>query len=462
MHSSRPNILFIMSDDHGAQSISAYNDQLIHTPHIDRLADEGIRMDNVYCTNSLCAPSRATILTGQYSHENGVRGLSEHFDNTQQTFPGLLQENGYQTGLVGKWHLGHGEAHHPAGFDYWSIFNDQGEYYNPTMIEAGGQKQVPGYATDVVTDYALDWMQARRTDEPFMLMVNHKAPHRPWLPAEKHKDAFNDMEFQLPTTFNDTYENRATAARIAEMRIEDLTEEDVKGTPPEGLTHQEVKEWKYQRYIKDYLRCVLSIDENIGRLLRYLDEEQLAENTIVIYTSDQGFFLGEHGWYDKRFMYEESLQMPFLMRYPKSIPARSTSSSIIINNDFAPTLLDYAGVQPRTPMQGESFRPVAEGRTPDSWRSSFYYRYWEHLTIHNVAAHYGVRTGRYKLIYYYGEPLDVIGAVNKPMEPEWELFDLERDPKEMKNEYDNPLYASVVEELKAELQASRRQYNEQS
>ncbi len=458
--SQQPNILFIMSDDHAAQAISAYNKTLVETPNIDRIASEGKRFDNVYCTNSLCAPSRATILTGNYSHENGVRGLSEPFDGRQQTFPKLLQENGYETAIIGKWHLGQGGYSDPTGFDYWNVFPDQGDYYDPVMNEMGEDKKREGYATDIVTDLSLDWLSKQKNEKPFMIMVHHKAPHRPWNPPEKYKDLFADREFPVPETYHDDYANRANAAKIADMRIEDLNEEDVKGTPPEGLTPAEIKDWKYQRYIKDYLRCVVSIDDNVGRLLDYLDEAGLSENTIVVYTSDQGFFLGEHGWYDKRFMFEESLQMPFVMRYPQEIKPGEASTDMIINNDFAPTFLDYCGLEAKEKMQGESFRAIARGEKPEGWRDAVYYRYWEHLTIHNVTAHYGVRTDRYKLIYYYGDPLDVIGAVPKPMEPEWELFDLEKDPLELKNEYDNPAYAETVIELKDKLKRLREQYNE--
>ncbi|MFD2627755.1 sulfatase family protein [Oceanobacillus kapialis] len=460
MSAKQPNILFIMSDDHSAQAISTYNQTLVDTPNIDRIADEGMRFDNVYCTNSLCAPSRATILTGNYSHENGVRGLSEPFDGRQQTFPKLLQESGYETAIMGKWHLGQGGHSDPTGFDHWNVFPDQGDYYDPVMIEMGEEKQIKGYATDIVTDLSIEWLNKRNNEKPFMMMVHHKAPHRPWDPPEKYKDLFADKKFPVPKTYDDDYTNRANAAKMADMRIEDLKEEDVKGVPPEGLSQQEVKDWKYQRYIKDYLRCVVSIDDNVGRLLEYLDEQGLAEDTIVVYTSDQGFFLGEHGWYDKRFMYEESLQMPFVMRYPQEIAAGSVSKDMIINNDFAPTFLDYCGVKAKEEMQGESFRTIAKGEKPDDWRDAVYYRYWEHLTIHQVTAHYGVRTDRYKLIYYYGDPLDVIGAVNKPMEPEWELFDLEKDPLELKNEYDNPDYAETVGKLKETLNHLRKKYKE--
>lgn len=460
MNSKQPNILFIMSDDHATQAISSYNDQLIDTPNIDRIGKEGMRFDNVYCTNSICAPSRATILTGKYSHLNGVRGLSDDFDSRQQTFPKLLQANGYETAIIGKWHLGHGGNSDPTGFDYWNVLPGQGDYHDPKMIEMGKEIEVDGYATDIITDYSLNWLENRENEKPFMMMVHHKAPHRPWDPPEKYKTLFEDKEFPRPETFDDDYQNRAQAAKMADMRIEDLTERDVKGKTPEGLTPEEIKHWKYQRYIKDYLRCVVSIDDNVGRILEYLDEHDLTENTIVVYTSDQGFFLGEHGWYDKRFMYEESLRMPYLMRYPKEIKPGSVSSNIIINNDFAPTFLDYANVEPEQDMQGESIRSITKGETPKDWRESFYYRYWHHLSGHYVVAHYGIRTSRYKLIYFYGDPLDVKGNIPKKTTPEWELFDLQEDPLEINNVYADPAYTDTVKELKRELTELREEYQE--
>lgn len=457
----RPNLLFIMSDDHSANAISAYNDQLMETPNIDRIADDGMRLDHVYCTNSLCAPSRATILTGNYSHENGVRGLSEHFDGSQQTFPKLMQADGYQTAIIGKWHLGHGDKSDPTGFDYWTVFPDQGDYYNPEMIELGESKVVEGYATDIITDKSEEWLDNRDEEKPFMLMVHHKAPHRPWHPPEKYKNLFDHQEIPIPETFYDNYQ-QSNAAKNANMRIEDLKEEDVKQKVPDGLSSQEVKEWKFQRYMKDYLGCVKSIDDNVGRLLDYLDKNHLTENTIIVYTSDQGFFLGDHGWYDKRFMYEESIQMPFVIRYPKEVQPASVCKKMIINNDFAPTFLDFAGIKVEEPMHGESFRHLLKGKETGQWRDAIYYRYFEHLTIHNVPAHYGIRTDRYKLIYYYGEPLDVIGAVKKQTTPEWELFDMKRDPYELMNEYKNPHYKDVIIELKNKLQDLKDYYNDHS
>lgn len=457
----KPNIVFMMSDDHAAQAISCYNSNLNHTPNIDRIAEEGARFDRVYCTNSLCAPSRATILTGNYSHINGVRGLADDFDGNQQTFPKLMQESGYQTAIVGKWHLGHGGVHDPTGFDYWDVLPDQGDYYNPEMIKEGKHYQTEGYVSDVLTDHALNWLKNRDEDKPFMLMLHHKAPHRPWDPPERYQDLYDDVSFPEPESFYDQYENRARAAKMANMRIEDLTDRDVKETPPEDLTTTELRSWKYQRYIKDYLRCVKTIDDSVGAVLDYLEEENLVDNTIVVYTSDQGFFLGEHGWYDKRFMYEESLQMPFVMKYPKKIKPNTVSDKMIINNDFAPTFLDFAGVEAKENMQGESFRKICEGENPTDWREYVYYRYWEHLKEHGVVAHYGIRSENYKLIYYYGDPLDVKEAVQEKTEPEWELFDLANDPLEMNNVYEVEAYAGIVDHLKEELKHLRAYYKEE-
>lgn len=452
MTKARPNILYIMSDDHAAHAIGCYGSRINQTPNLDRIAAGGMRLDNCLCTNSICAPSRATILTGLYSHLNGVETLNDRLDGRQQTFSKLLQGAGYQTAIVGKWHLGHGGVHDPTGFDYWNVLPGQGAYHNPKMVEMGQEKVYQGYVTDMITDLSLDWLKRRDTSRPFMLCCHHKAPHRPWVPDARHARLYEDVDIPEPETFNDDYSNRARAAAAAKMRVSrDLNERDVKLTPPPDLSPEERTKWNYQRYIKDYLRCVASIDDSVGRLLDYLDEAGLSDNTVVIYTSDQGFFLGDHGWYDKRFFYEESLRMPFLIRYPQEIKAGSVDSSIVINTDFAPTFLDYAGVTDYQEMQGRSIRPVLRGEVPGDWRSSMYYRYFMHLAHHNVYAHYGVRTGRYKLIYYYE---------TEPEPPEWELFDLEKDPNEMRNVYDDPSYAGVVRELKEELRRLRAEVND--
>lgn len=449
----QPNIVFIMSDDHAAHAMSCYGSKINETPNLDRIADEGIRFDNAFCTNSICAPSRAAILTGQYNHKNGVRTLGDDFDSRQPTIQRELQENGYQTALIGKWHLGHGGNADPADFDYWNIFPEQGDYVDPVMIEMGDEKTVKGYATDIVTDMSIDWIENRDKDKPFMVMCHHKAPHRPWIPDEKYKDLYADVDIPEPETFHDDYSGKASAAKEATMRIDrDLLFKDVKAHPPEGLTDRELKSWYYQRYIKDYLRCVASVDDNVGRLLDYLDEEGLAEDTIVVYTSDQGFFLGDHGWYDKRFMYEESLRMPFVVRYPGVIKPGTVTTDFALNVDFPETFLDFAGIEIPDYMQGRSLRPVMEGNTPEDWQTSMYYRYWEHLSVeHRVGAHYGVRTHDYKLIYYYGEALGMADAIDEPRTPEWELFDLVKDPYEMNNVYHDPAYEGVVHDMKKEL-----------
>jgi arylsulfatase A-like enzyme len=481
VNTRRPNIIFIMSDDHAAHAISAYGSVINHTPNIDRLAEEGMLLENCFCTNSICAPSRATILTGKETHINGVRTLGDKLDGRQQTFPKLLQQAGYQTAIVGKWHLGIGGHYSPTGFDYWNVFPDQGDYRNPTMIKLGEEVKYQGYATEIVTDLSLDWLRARDPQRPFMLMCHHKAPHRPWIPAEKYVDLYEGETIPYPETFNDTYENRSNAAKEAEMRVYGhMNYGDLKlkipaektiwcnievpddlegftltpletGKPVSFNSHQEIKEWMYQRYIKDYLRCVASIDDGVGQILDYLDEEGIAEDTVVVYTSDQGFFLGDHGWYDKRFMYEESLRMPFLIRYPREIAPRSRSSKMALNLDFAETFLDYAGEEIPGDMQGVSLRPVLRGEEPAKWRTSMYYRYWMHLTHHYVGAHYGIRTERYKLIYYYGEKLDASASLDESKTPEWELFDLEHDPAELNNVYGDPKYEEIVKELTKEL-----------
>ncbi|HET7559722.1 MAG TPA: sulfatase [Limnochordia bacterium] len=452
--SRRPNILFIMSDDHAAHAISCYGSRINQTPNIDRIAAGGMRLDNCLCTNSICAPSRATILTGLYSHLNGVETLDDKFDGRQPNVAKQLQAAGYQTAIVGKWHLGHGGEHDPTGFDYWNVLPGQGAYHDPVLIEGGERKQHQGYVTDIITDLSLDWLRRRDPERPFFLLCHHKAPHRPWEPDAKHAQMYEDIDIPEPATFDDDYSERSAAAAAAKMRIDrDLTERDLKQPPPDGLSPEALKRWKYQRYIKDYLRCVASIDDNVGRLLDYLDETGLAEETIVIYTSDQGFFLGDHGWYDKRFFYEESLRMPFLIRYPKEIAAGSSDDHIVLNVDFAPLWLDYAGLSVPTAMQGRSFRPMLRKEAPGDWRTSMYYRYFMHLAHHNVYAHYGVRTDRYKLIYYYK---------TEPAPPEWELFDLEHDPCELHNRYHDPAYADQVAALKRELLRLREEVGDVS
>lgn len=440
-----PNIIFIMTDDHASHALSCYGSKINKTPNLDRIAKEGMRFTNCFCTNSICAPSRAVILTGKYSHLNGVTDNAVEFDGSQQTFPKLLQKAGYKTAIIGKWHL----KTDPTGFDYWNILPGQGIYHNPVLIEMGQRKKHTGYVTDIITDLCLKWLKERSGDKPFCLMYHHKAPHREWEPDDKHAKMYEDIDIPLPETFNDDYKTRCAAARQQEMTIEHhLNEKDLKMKPPEGLTGQESKKWKYQRYIKDYLRCVASVDDNVGRLLDYLDSSGLAENTIIFYTSDQGFYLGDHGWFDKRFMYEESLRMPLLVRYPKKIKAGSINNDLVLNLDFAPTFLDLAGVAVPGDMQGHSIRSLLKGSTPKDWRDSMYYHYYEYPAVHSVKRHYGVRTKRYKLIHFYYD----IDA--------WEMYDLEKDPNELNNLYDNSAYADIVKQLKTELERLRKEFKD--
>ena len=454
---SRPNILFIMSDDHATNAISSYGSRINKTPNIDRLATQGMRLENCFVTNSICTPSRAAILTGQYSHLNGVYTLSDPLDPERANVAKQLQAAGYQTAVIGKWHL----KTDPAGFDYWNVLPGQGRYHNPMLREIGGEepREHQGFSTDVITDFSLDWLKRRDPEKPFFLMTQFKAPHRSWEPAEKYATLYEDVEIPEPDTLFDDYRNRSRAARDATMRVgEHMVFKDLKRDPPPNLKGMALRKWAYQYYIKDYLRCVASVDEIVGRLLDYLDENGLTENTVVIYTADQGFFLGEHGYYDKRFMYEESLRMPFIVRYPREIEPGSVNGGMVLNVDFAPTFLDYAQASPLPGVQGRSIRPLLKtGETPADWRKSMYYRYWMHLAHHGVPAHYGVRTERYKLIYFYGDPLGTAGSIDKPTEPEWEMFDLEKDPQELNNVYDAPAYAEVLKELKAELERLRRE-----
>lgn len=464
---NRPNIVFILTDDHAAHAMSCYGSRINKTPNLDRIADEGIRFDRCYCTNSICTPSRASILAGTYNHINGVTTLATHMDNSLTTFPKLLQSSGYQTAIFGKWHLGQGPEHCPTGFDDWAVLPGQGLYHNPDFIfkgpDGGEKKIVKGYATDIITDMSLEWLDRRDADRPFCLLCHHKAPHRPWEPDEKHADMYLNDEIAEPETLYDDYSTRASAAKEAKMRLgRDMITEDLKSIINYNLPEDELRKWAYQRYIKDYLRVVASVDDNTGRLLDYLDENGLAENTIVIYCSDQGFFLGDHGWYDKRFMYEESFRMPFVLRWPEMVKAGSVTDEFLTNVDFAPTLLEAAGVDVPTEMQGSSAMELLKGNTPEDWQQEVYYRYWMHKDgSHNVYSHYGIRTKRYKLIYYYNDGLGQPGTKDETYEPEWELFDLEKDPYEVNNVYDDPQYRDVIAELKDRLHKLQEKVRDQ-
>lgn len=473
-HQRTPNIIFIMSDDHSAQAVSAYHgilSEVLPTPNIDRIGKEGMRLECCYATNSISTPSRGAIMTGQYSNKNKVYTLEDHLDPSSPNVAKELKANGYQTAIVGKWHL-HAE---PTGFDWYNVFPAQGRYYNPILIEKGNWgadpskekgfsgKEYAGHSSDVVADQAIRFMNERDRHKPFFLMCHFKAPHRHWNPAERFKDLLKDKKIPEPENILDNYKGKGHHADLLELCLEDMNKWDVKHDIPQGLTQAEMRHWVYQYYIKDYLRCIAGVDENVGRILQYLDEHELTENTIVIYTSDQGFFLGEHGWFDKRLMYEESIRMPFLIRYPKEIRPETVNRDIILNIDFAPTFLDFAGVKKPSYMQGESFRENLSGHTSRKWRKAMYYRYWQNADIdHNVTAHFGIRTQRYKLIYFYGETLGMPGTKNISVKPkEWELYDVIQDPKEMNNLYGNPEYEKVVKKLKAQLKKLRAKYEDE-
>lgn len=488
----KPNIVFIMSDDHAARAISAYGAGLNSTPNLDRIADEGMRLDRCYVTNSICTPSRAAILTGTYNHVNTVTTLDTHIDNRLPNVAKHLRADGYQTAIFGKWHLGEGKAHEPTGFDQWSVFPGQGDYFDPVMIDANGPQAEKGYATDIVTDKCLAFLEGLDRDRPFFLMCHHKAPHRSFEPHPRHRHLYADGKLPVPDTFDDDYANRAAAAASAKMRIRsDMTYKDLGLVQPEGgdevgelllpgwsqrkvpeispgeelrlidgvtgenylfTDPQQLALFKYQRYMMRYLQTIAAVDENVGRLLDYLDANGLRDNTIVIYTSDQGFFLGEHGWFDKRFMYEESLQMPFLIRYPAGIRAGSRSGHIVTNVDFAATFLDYAGLPIPSYMQGQSMRGVLEQAEQDESKGLAYHRYWMHKDeFHNAFAHYGVRDSRYKLIYWYNDPLGQLGAFAGDEPPEWELFDCDADPFELFNLAEDPAYTDVFAMMLAKL-----------
>lgn len=487
-----PNILFIMTDDHAFQALSAYDQRLIDTPHIDRLANEGMIFHKAFVTNSICSPSRAVALTGKFSHINGVRDNLDVFDSTQTTFATLLQQAGYQTAVFGKWHL----KSEPVGFDQWEVLPDQGHYYHPAFRTPEGEMVEEGYVTDIITNKTIEFLeQTRTTDKPFMVMYNHKAPHRQWWPAMEDLDNTHHRIYSVAETLFDDYSDRGTAARDAEMRIHDhmaltadnkidpelleklnyeefldwyegayterfnrLTEEEkTKWMEVYGPVNEDFRKnkpvgkaltlWKYQRYLEDYMGTIKSVDRNIGRVLDYLDYSGLAENTIVIYTSDQGFYLGEHGWFDKRFMYEESFRTPLLIRYPPLIEAGSSNSDLVQNIDFAPTLLHLAGLEIPSDIQGLSLKTLFDGK-PINWRDELYYHYYEYPGIHAVKRHYGIRTERYKLIHFYYD-ID-----------EWELYDLHEDPNELRNVYNDENYFQIRQQLHDRLVDLRKKYRD--
>ena len=446
----RPNIVMILTDDHAAHSVGCYGSVVNRTPRIDEIAEHGWRFDNCFVTNSLCSPSRASILTGTYSHVNGVFTLFTPIDAGQPTFVSQLRAAGYRTAMIGKWHMGHGGAADPQGFDYWDVVPGQGDYWNPTFLTTEGKRTVEGYATDIITDLTTDWVESLDGDAPWCALVYHKAPHRPWEPKPEHR-ALYEEPVPLPPTFWDDYSTRSASARRVAMRVADhLNTDDLKDDPPAGLTYDEMAVWKYQRYMRDYLACVHSVDENVGRLIDWLRARGEFDDTLLMYASDQGFFLGDHGWFDKRLMYEESLRMPFVLSYPRRVASGEAFDGIVTNVDMAQTILDAAGVEHHPRMQGRSFWGDLIGDADEPPAAGMYYRYWENDDlIHKAPAHYGYRTDRYKLIYFYndGFGLPFTGFFTYP--PEWELYDLEADPAELNNVYDDPAYATVREELKA-------------
>ena len=481
------NVVYIMCDDHSYQTISAYDQRYMQTPNIDRIANEGVRFTNSFVANSLSGPSRACMLTGKHSHANGFTDNTTTFDGNQQTFPKLLQANGYQTAMIGKWHL----VSEPTGFNYWDILIGQGDYYNPKFIKNGERVQREGYATNIVTDLAINWMDSiRDKSKPFCLFIHHKAPHRTWMPDLCDLDLYDDVTYPMPENFYDKYEGRIPASKQEMSIIKDMDlvydlkmadkENEIHTTTgleeagrnmynalnPEQkavwdkhydpiiakfkqdkLTGKALAEWKYQQYMHDYMRVIHSIDRNVGRVLKYLEENGLMENTMIVYTSDQGFYMGEHGWFDKRFMYEESFGMPMVMRWPGHIKPETQVTGLTQNIDFAPTFLDMCGIEVPRDMQGMSFRPLVEkGKTPRDWRKSLYYHYYEFPGFHSVRAHYGVKMERYKLMHFY-------------VDDKWELYDLKTDPTEMHNLYGKKGMEKVTAELMAELERLQKQYD---
>ena len=455
----QPNILFIMGDDHTTQAISAYHGlfaDLAATHNIDRIANEGIKLDHCFCANSICSPSRATILTGQHSHINGVRCLGQNFDIKNVTFPKLFQQNGYQTAIYGKWHL----KSIPQGFDDFKVLKVQGRYQDPEFVVKGKDEMetIPGWSTDVITDLTLDFLKQRKPDKPFLVLCQYKATHDPWDSREPYKSMFQDTEFPEPDNLLDTYENRGEASRRTTLKLELMNQKTYPHDRLPNADWRAQREHIYHQYIKDFIRCGRVLDENVGRLLDYLDESGLAENTIVIYTADQGHFLGEHGFFSKRFMYDESMRMPFLVRQPGVIEPGSDNDDMISNIDIAPTLLDMAGITAPVEMQGRSFKANLAGNTPTDWPDAVYYHYWQHILHRDVAAHFGIRTKDKKLIFYYGLPLGQ--TEYPPTEPEWELFDLAKDPGEMVNVYDDPEYAETVKIFKTKLKELQTKYKD--
>jgi len=489
LRGKQPNIVVIMSDDHAANAISSYQGRLssvFKTPNIDRLATNGVRFNGMYANNSICTPSRAAILTGQYSHTNGVKTLADPLDRNKDNVAKQLRAAGYQTAIVGKWHL----KTQPSGFDYYNVLPNQGEYFDPKLKEVGekwqngkkGGEVYPGYVTDVITDISLNWLNKRNENKPFMLMINHKAPHGLWKPAKRHQDFLADVKIPEPDSLYNRGKHGPTNAVIIDgkagqqfgssvsrrMEGRGLVTRMLNKDWPTGPLELDNYDWNtvvsaaYQKYLKDYLRTIKAVDENVGRVLDYLDANDLIENTLIIYTSDQGMMLGEHDYYDKRWIYEESIQMPFLVQAPKLQSNKSLSNTgnsskgkvsneLFLNIDIAPTLLDLAGVKTPKAMQGQSFKAALAKPETTNGRDAIYYRYWLHMAHHTIPAHYGIRTKTHKLAFFYGLPLDANGAMPAATPPYWELYDLANDPKEMTNLYPSDKSDALKAELKAQL-----------
>ncbi len=461
-----PNIIYIMSDDHAMAAIGAYNSWLkpvVKTPNLDKLAKNGVRFTNSVVTNSICTPSRAAMLSGQYSHKNGVYTLADSLDKSRVHLAHLMRTLGYQTAIIGKWHL----QIDPTGFDYWNMLPGQGVYINPKLRAIGTKPKdlkefTGGYSEDVITDLSIDWMKKRDKTKPFMLLCHFKAPHRPWDPAPRFKDLYKDTKIPEPETLLDDYKGRAKQVSLIRMRVgEDFQERDLQMPIPKDMGRDELRKWAYQHYLKRYLSCVAAVDENVGRLLAFLEEAGLTEDTIIVYTSDQGFFLGEHGFYDKRLMYEPAITTPLIIRWPGHTRPGTVNNDMILNIDHAPTFLEVAGGKAAKEVDGKSYKSILQGKTPADWRTSTYYRYWMHLDgAHNVPAHYGVRSNRYTLIHYYGKGLNMAGAKNKDLDPEWELFDRQKDPQQMNNVYADKTYQETVRDLRSELDRLRKEYGD--
>jgi len=456
---TRPNILFIMADDHTTQAISCYEGIFAahaKTVNVDRIAEEGMRFNNAFCTNSICSPSRATILTGKYSHKNGVYRLGQSFDTTQVTTTRIFREAGYQTAVFGKWHL----RCTPPDFDDYKVLPVQGRYQDPQFHEKGSDSLVThqGWSTDIIAGMTMEFLKNRDQDKPFFVMCHFKATHDPWAARPPYDTLFSSEKMPVPDNLFDTYENRAAPSKITTLKLEYMNQ----GTYPhhrlEGVDELTQRHHIYQQYIRSFLQCGRVLDENVGRLLDFLGKEGLEENTIVIYTADQGHFLGEHGFFSKRFMYEEAIRMPLIVRYPGHIEPGTINNDLVANIDFAPTILSLAALPVPREMQGESIIPLLQGRTPEDWRESIYYRYWQHLLHRNVTAHYGIRTKTHKLIYFHGQPLGI--TEYPPVKPSWELFDLVNDPSEMNNLYDDPANQDLVKQLKKSLLKLKEQYDD--